>query len=467
MSRQPRALLSVCREANGILKPLFPEAYRKRGGSRERRPCYVCGIGTERERQRAHIVSIEEDPRLARDRRNVLPLCTGGSRDLSSLLKKSRGKAVSFEEWIRRSKIGCHELYDEGLIPRYAIQIAKAMGGRRVDLTRNFREGIGWDRIESEYGSTRGLQAAAEEEWRRYQGYKRRRARACVEVAFQHACDAIKYQRRRAKEDAVDKAADWADETVADVQRVWRTPSPGVRQRLYYEAGLASEAARMRRVPDDSKRRARRARNLLDLSRKSCSKAGLTEQEWISDAELFLAEILQAGRQGRFDRKRIDSRFSNLSLRLRTLRRLPNRWQINWLLHAAKYHFLCADYKSAKRCINRVRRARGKLTVASGLTLMQRVHINQIEGMCLARSGKYKDGGILLARAMSSMAGGRGKRPEGVVDALRALAFVLEQLWGEKMRRDAARLRSLAGTVDDGRSGVWSEVDVSGQEAGG
>lgn len=97
------------------------------------------------------------------------------------------------------------------------------------------------------------------------------------------------------------------------------------------------------------------------------------------------------------------------------------------------------------------RTLRDDLTVATGWTQFQAVHLNTIEGAVLALEKDYENALRLLSRALIPMKA-RGKRPEGYLDVARCAAWVLTKA-GQKA--DARSLRAAIWNLHDGRSGFW------------
>jgi hypothetical protein len=429
--------------------------------------CWLCGYpfghqDRSRRIEMAHIVSVEEAPGRENDSQNLIPLCRLGSvQSVTDYLDSVEPSELSFD-WPSRLDVGCHDLYDEGLISRTEVRLARALQCGCLSTTRSARsaESLGQS-LRREYGSTRGLPDSSREKWTAWT--KAERSVRDLPEAELHkilttACDSIKHERRRSLDQAAYNARRRSEHVLEAVQP-WieeRSEVWPVYQRLLYEAALAFMAARVTPLSRElDVERAEQVEHLLNQSVTFAARAGKPREAWFSTAELFHARLLHLGRLGKGTVEECARDLESLLEGGSDSNDFDSlRWNMNFLLHRAKWHVLLCQPIEAANCI---REARNRRDEGKGWTAMQRIHMNVIEGMALALQGEADQALPRLARAITSMAGGRAKRPEGIVDAMRCLADVLIKSKSALASSEwSSTLRSIASELDDGRSGTWT-----------
>ncbi len=428
-------------------------------GPRPSWKCALCGRAKPEVPRigRAHIVALEEGG--STDQANLIPLCEGTvwvstalARALDWYSQQTAPSKLSFVAALGRcssiteADMGCHKLFDSGLISRSTIREVHA-NRPRWGAYRHIRDealNVPLADLASEFNPTsaraRGVQRLSRQ---------RLDSHEISEDWCRTTCRLISAARRLAD----DVFLSLARNLLAELDRVHRSRPPsistGTWSLFFYEKAMVLMVKQPR--PD-------LAGAILALGR-SCKLArqakddrgyAMSRLEWVH-ANTFASRTMTAQRYRGLVREQDEAR------RLLGYKGEPQtadekRWAMNYLMHRAQLQIKARRTADARQSVAQARNLREQLTVATGWAQFQAVHLNTIEGAILALDGDYTNALRLLARALIPMKSARGKRPEGYLDVARCAAWVLIQA---RMLREGVRLRAAVRNLHDGRSGFW------------
>lgn len=431
------------------------------------RVCAICGTHENGKIVAAHIVPLEEAGLTTEA--NLLPLCDGTltvTRALAKALEIERsldgisiadaisatGQATDTD--LHPASIGCHRLFDAGFMPRSAIRAVhadKERWGHHIDL-RFTALNLPIKAIDTEF-------SPATSRARRV-----RRAREAVKGQqvgsedWAHAiCEVIAGARKLLRAEFAEMARSYSQDLGRAVHAVPNSFSAAIRSRYFYETALLELVDRV-----DFKR----AIQLLRRSIEEARSEGKKSERSVAMSQLELAHVEM------FSRPRLDTRNYQLlrdaqesAMRILSTTRDGKRadgWIMNGLLHRAELEIKVGHVATAESLLDQARAHRETLTVATGWTQYQVVHMNAIQAAIMAHRGMHRDAVSIVARSLAPMQVVRGKRPERHRDLGACAAWLLEKLGEGAAAREADLI---VAKMTDGRSGFWAPPVVRGGKA--
>ncbi len=421
--------------------------------------CALCGRGKPQVPRigTAHIVPLEEGGSTDQD--NLIPLCEGTvwvSTALALALdwhsQQTTPANLSFVDALGRSSrfteddLGCHKLFDSGLISRSTIREVRATrsGWGQYRRAREAALNLPLADLASEFNPTSARARGVERLSR-----QRLESETVPETWCRATCKLISAARRLAD----DAFLSLARNLVSQLVRLYRSRPPGISKSawslFFYENALVLMVQQPRPDLAGAILALKRSFTLATEAEDDRGYA-MSRLEWVH-ANTFASNTMSARAYRGLAREQEDAR-RRLGYKGDPQTADEKRWVMNYLMHRAQLQIKARRTADARESLAQARNLREQLTVATGWTQFQAVHLNTIEGAILAFEEDYTNALRLLARALIPMKSARGKRPEGYLDVARCAAWVLIKAGNQKGGRD---LRNAVRNLHDGRSGFW------------
>jgi hypothetical protein len=434
-------------------RKLTARVAKKSFGPKDTWHCALCGRAKPEvpDIGRAHIVALEEGGKTRDD--NLIPLCEGERRVSTALgialdwySEHQANDSISLAAGLARvgiseAQLGCHKLFDAGLISTANIRDVRSHTGRWGHYN-NLRDQVFAGPISSLATEFNPTSARA----RGVRGLRHRLSQLETgsEEWFLSACKLISAARRLANPEFLSLALRYTTELDRFATGRASSVSLAGLALFFYEKALVF----MVQQPEPDLTAAIRAlQRSCDCARtaKDNRSFALSRLEWVH-AKTFAAGPMTASAFQALT----DEQERAIALLGKTAG--EPRWMFNHLIHKAQLQVKANRVSMTRDTVARARALRETLTVSTGWAQFQAVHINSIEGAILALEGEYADALRLLARALIPMKASRGKRPEGYLDVARCAAWVLKR---KGQGEEARELEELAKHLRDGRSGFW------------
>lgn len=427
------------------MKPAWKEVVEKIGDRAT--VCMICG----RDRVIKGHVLPQSDGFLPW--KNLVPLCE--RRQISPYITKALEKWWSAEpgtknldDWKLWNQltfgqllggdehdIGCHKLYDEGLISVHKMSNCEPTRSN-PDLRHSALE-VPMCKLDSTFsaGTSRHVRL------KHLKKYASSFTEGSNEWCEAH-CEYISTSRRLASKVVMNRALRVISKVNSHITN--RSISPKVRSRFYYEEALTW----MQRHPDPDKQKA------IECLEKSIEAAeDEAKSSAMSTLELIRAEMIRSVSVTNAQRLKWEKRQREV---LSVIEKEPNkRWDVNHRLHRVKIR-IKAHYKPdvVLEEIESIRQARCHLTLVNGWTQFQGIHLLSLRGMVHAQLDHYEDALFDITSAIMTMKHGCiGKRVEGYKDIALCAAWALTHMKGQSHR--AKKVAVIANKMVDGRSGIW------------
>ena len=411
--------------------------------------CAICGVSEPGAKiDAAHIRALEENGVTCAE--NLVPLCSTTLRDrrhhggsiLQRLVNQYEDADISLGQaaFDVSTRIGCHDLLDYGLIPKESLR------GLHSDLIQQRTCALSLT-----------LKILGGESGIRTKGSRIEKARVDAKVAVdineKIAAECVLISRlRRTSNVAVVEAS----ERCGRLELLFNTEgiSDAVASRALYEMALTAQVC----IPQTE----------LQVSKaylvRLCAAVDPFSASWgISELALIQCEFFTATR-----REMSTELLKWLSRQEDALRRITEdqrmsphtraRWRMNCLLHRAQLLVKAALINSreylgnARKALADAWKFRDKTTVETGWGRFHGVLLTILEGILLQIEGQDEEALAAMARALRTMATGRGKRPEGLKDIALCVAVSFQRL-GNAYSSTVAK--SIGDGIVDQRSSVY------------